>query len=52
MEIKVVQLSDGWEVWVNGRLYHWNHNEEDLGTNAIRCLLEDLGFVVKYEEDY
>jgi len=45
-------LCDGWTIYnlTNGKYYVWNHNNPDLGTTAIRAMLEDLNFKVEVEE--
>lgn len=36
-------MADGWEVTKNGtHLCRWDHNEEDLGTEAIADLIENI----------
>ncbi len=49
-DIRVEVSDDGWDIYSGGRRYHWNHNEPDLGTNAIAVLLQDLGHHVKLIE--
>ncbi len=50
--IIILQFCDGWEIKANGKTYHWDHNDEDLGTTAIAVLLRDLGFKDIVEESY
>lgn len=51
-EITIHQYSDGWTIEVDGRGFHWDHNDEDLGTQSIKDLLEHLGHKVNIEECY
>ena len=48
----LIELSnDGWWITINGsHQYHWNHNEPDLGVNAISVLLQDLGVDVQVNQ--
>ena len=48
----VAQSYDGWYVNIGGVEYSWNHNETDLGTKAIKEMLEDIGFIVVMDEEY
>jgi hypothetical protein len=49
---------DGWRVYmpnVEGSKmisYSWNHNDEDMGTVALKGILEHLGYQVTVEECY
>ena len=46
--------ADGWDV-INdedGTRFEWNHNDEDMGTKALKELLEYLGYEAKIEEWY
>jgi hypothetical protein len=51
-EIEIEQHYDGWSIrfW-NGNSYTWDHNEADLGTDAIRRMLLELGYKVVIIED-
>jgi hypothetical protein len=51
-QIVVEQYCDGWCVNIDGNRFYWNHNDEDLGTQSIRELLEYLGHSVEVEEVY
>ena len=46
--------ADGWSIRLGDdpTVYHWNHNEQDLGTGALKNLFEDLGYEVSVEEVY
>lgn len=49
---------DGWRVYMPPTeeaktiSYSWNHNDEDLGTKALKGILEHLGYDVTVEECY
>jgi hypothetical protein len=49
-DIVIEQYCDGWTVKVDDKRFNWNHNDEDLGTEAITRLLEHLGHTVTVEE--
>lgn len=51
-QIVVEQYCDGWCVQVDGERFSWNHNDEDLGTESIKALLEYLGHTVEIEDVY
>lgn len=51
-EINIEQYCDGWSVKVDGKSFSWDHNDEDLGTDAIKALLEYLGHDVEIEDVY
>lgn len=51
-EIDIEQYCDGWTVKVDGKSFSWNHNDEDMGTESIKALLEYLGHDVEIEECY
>ncbi len=51
-EINIVLYSDGWSIEVDDRGFYWNHNDEDMGTESIKALLEYLGHDVEIEECY
>jgi hypothetical protein len=51
-EAKVFLSYDGWTVEVNDKTYGWDHNDEDMGTEALVKLLSDLGFDTTLEEVY
>ena len=51
-DIEIEQYCDGWTVKVDGKSFHWDHNDEDLGTQGIKALLEYLGHSVTVEECY
>jgi len=50
--IKILWFCDGWEVKVGNRSYKWDHNDQDLGVNALSTLLKDLGYQIEIEEIY
>ena len=50
--IDIEQYCDGWTVVVDGQRFGWNHNDEDMGTDSIKALLEYLGHTVTIEECY
>ena len=50
--IEIEQFCDGWTVKVDDQRFHWDHNDEDLGTQGIKELLEYLGHTVTVEECY
>lgn len=45
---------DGWTVKFNDKegTYSYNYTDEDMGAEAVRQMLEDLGFTVTLEEWY
>lgn len=51
-DITIEWMCDGWTVVVDGRRFSWNHNDEDMGTDSIKALLEHLGHTVTIEECY
>lgn len=51
-EINIEQMSDGWTVIVDDKRFSWDHNDEDMGTEGIKALLEYLGHSVTVEEVY
>ena len=50
--IEIEQYCDGWTVRVDGERFSWDHNDEDVGTKALKELLEHLGYTVQIEECY
>ena len=50
--ISIEWMSDGWTVIVDDQRFHWDHNDEDMGTEGIKKLLEYLGHKVTVEEAY
>jgi len=52
--ISIEVESDGWSIRLDDdpTVYHWNHNEPDLGSGALKNLFEDLGYEVSVEEIY
>jgi hypothetical protein len=52
IDIEIEQYCDGWSVIVDGKRFRWDHNDEDLGTESIKALLEHLGHKVTVEECY
>jgi hypothetical protein len=51
-DIQIEQYCDGWAVEVDGKRFRWDHNDEDMGTEGIKKLLEYLGHNVTVEECY
>jgi hypothetical protein len=51
-DIAIEWYCDGWTVSVDGEKFRWDHNDEDLGTVALKALLEYLGHKVTIEECY
>lgn len=51
-DIQIEQYCDGWTILVDNKRFTWNHNDEDLGTNSIKQLLEYIGHKVTIEECY
>lgn len=51
-DITIEQYCDGWTVLVDGKRFRWDHNDEDMGTESIKKLLEYLGHKVEVEECY
>jgi hypothetical protein len=51
-KISIEWMCDGWTVIVDGQRFSWNHNDEDMGTEPIKALLEYLGHDVEIEECY
>lgn len=50
-DIQIYLRYDGWLLVHGSRHYAWDHEEPDMGTEAIRVLLQDLGFSVDVVED-
>jgi hypothetical protein len=42
-DIEIEHYCDGWTVKVDGQRFHWDHNDEDMGTEGIKNLLKYLG---------
>ncbi len=51
-DIEIEQYCDGWTVKIDGKSFHWDHNDEDMGTEGIKQLLKYLGHNVTVEECY
>jgi hypothetical protein len=51
-KISIEWMCDGWTVIVDGQRFSWDHNDEDMGTESIKALLEYLGHDVEIEECY
>ena len=51
-KINIEQYCDGWTVVIDDKRFSWNHNDEDMGTEGIKQLLEHLGHTVTVEECY
>ena len=51
-DIIIEQYCDGWCIEVDGNRFRWDHNDEDLGTESIKALLEYLGHIVTVEDIY
>lgn len=51
-DITIEQYCDGWAVTVDGKRFSWDHNDEDMGAEGIKALLEHLGHNVTLEECY
>lgn len=51
-DIEIELYCDGWTIIVGNNRFHWNHNNEDMGTEGIKTLLEYLGHNVTVEECY
>jgi hypothetical protein len=51
-KISIEWMCDGWTVIVDGQQFSWDHNDEDMGTESIKALLEYLGHDVEIEECY
>lgn len=42
----------GWTICVGNRRYSWDHNDDDMGVEAISTMLRDFGYEVHIKEDY
>jgi hypothetical protein len=51
-DIIIDEYCDGWTIKVDDKRFRWDHNDEDMGTVAIKELLEYLGYSVRVEECY
>ena len=51
-DIEIELYCDGWKVKVDNKNFRWDHNDEDMGTESIKKLLEYLGHKVSIEECY
>ena len=51
-DIEIKLYWDGWAVKVDDKRFRWDHNDEDMGTEGIKKLLEYLGYKVTVEECY
>ena len=51
-DISIEWMCDGWTVVIDDQRFSWNHNDEDMGTESIKKLLEYLGHTVTVEECY
>lgn len=52
MEIIIGCAADGWTAHIGDKRFSWDHNDEDMGTVALKELLEELGHKVTVEEWY
>lgn len=51
--IKIELYCDGWRVYTDsGKSFSWDHNDEDLGTEALKAFLSHLGYEVTVKECY
>ena len=50
--ITIEQYCDGWAVEVDDKRFSWNHNDENLGAESIKLLLDYLGYNVAIKECY
>lgn len=51
-DIEIERHCDGWKVNVENKSFHWDHNDEDMGTEGIKELLTYLGYNVTVEDCY
>lgn len=51
-DIEIERFCDGWKVSIDGKSFHWDHNDEDMGTEGIKELLTYLGYNVTIEDCY
>lgn len=51
-EVRIEQYCDGWTLHYKGKSYRWNHNDEDMGTEALEKFCKALGLTVEVEECY
>lgn len=51
-DISIEWMCDGWAVIIDDKRFRWDHNDEDMGTESIKALLEYLGHKVTIEECY
>lgn len=51
-EIHIEWVCDGWVVIVDDNRFRWDHNDEDMGTESIKALLQYLGHTVTIEGCY
>ncbi len=45
------EMSDGWEIVLDGKTFSWNHNDQSM-TYGLVALLEHLGFETTVEGWY
>jgi len=48
--VKIELMYDGWRIYIHNRVYTWDHDDPDMGTEAIATLLSDIGYDVSLEE--
>lgn len=51
-DIQIEWMCDGWVIAVDDKRFRWNHNDEDMGTESIKALIEYLGHSVTIDECY
>ena len=53
VDIIIEWYADGWALTLpDGSRFRWDHNDEDMGTHAIKEMLECIGYTVRVEESY
>ena len=50
-DVKITLYHDGWTAKVDNNRYSMSHEDEDLGAETVKKLLEYLGYKVTLKED-
>lgn len=49
-KIHIEASYDGWTIIVDKKIFHFDHQDEDLGASVVKAALEHLGFSVELKE--
>lgn len=51
LNANITQHYEGWEIRINGRTFHYNHEDPDYGALQLAKMLRMLGFRVSLTEE-